>query len=269
MTHEFKTKGICPKALSFDIDDGILSNISFKGGCPGNLRAIAKLVEGQDAQKIAKHLEGINCLNKGTSCANELSKAIKKVLSRSQGSGTIPQGMDLNGLVKHPIKLPIGEMLMVGQADALMGLWYKKGAHLPGYLHELPNDPKLPVFKDLTLWLKDYFAGKNPSLKIPTRLYGSDFQKDIWELLETIPYRELLTYKELTTLYLAKTKRKTMSIRAVGGAVGRNPISILIPCHRVIAEKRKLGGYGGGLKAKSFLLELEGHKVNVDKMVLS
>ena len=107
------------------------------------------------------------------------------------------------------------------------------------------------VLAQARAWLKDYFAGKQPDLNgIPLAPPGTDFQKRVWQYLLTIPYGETRTYGDLA-------KALDSSPRAVGGAVGRNPISILIPCHRVVGSDGSLTGYAGGLEAKRFLLALE------------
>ena len=107
------------------------------------------------------------------------------------------------------------------------------------------------VLAQARAWLEDYFAGKRPDLQdIPLDPPGTDFQKRVWQYLLTIPYGETRTYGDLA-------KALVSSPRAVGGAAGRNPISILIPCHRVVGSDGSLTGYAGGLEAKRFLLALE------------
>ena len=110
---------------------------------------------------------------------------------------------------------------------------------------------ELTVLAQARAWLEDYFAGKRPDPKdIPLDPPGTDFRKRVWQYLLTIPYGETWTYGDLA-------KALDSSPRAVGGAVGRNPISILIPCHRVVGSDGSLTGYAGGLEAKRFLLALE------------
>lgn len=115
----------------------------------------------------------------------------------------------------------------------------------------------LPVFLKLRDWLDSYFKGEDPK---PFSLFKmhpqSDFQKKVYDILLTIPYGETLTYGDIAKL-LMKESGKKMSAQAVGGAVGKNPLCILVPCHRVVGKDGKLVGYGGGLKNKSLLLELE------------
>lgn len=123
--------------------------------------------------------------------------------------------------------------------------------HLSAPAKECRPGDEPPVLARARTWLEDYFTGKQPDIKnIPLDPPGTDFQKRVWQYLLTIPYGETRTYGDLA-------KALNSSPRAIGGAVGRNPISILIPCHRVVGSDGSLTGYAGGLEAKRFLLELE------------
>jgi methylated-DNA-[protein]-cysteine S-methyltransferase len=120
--------------------------------------------------------------------------------------------------------------------------------------------PDLPVFNAVRAWLQIYFSGKDPgaAVALPLAARGSLFQEQIWDLLLNIPYGATCTYGGLAAAVAATRRIPAMAAQAVGGAVGRNPISIIIPCHRVIGVDGSLTGYGGGLERKRFLLKLEG-----------
>jgi methylated-DNA-[protein]-cysteine S-methyltransferase len=122
--------------------------------------------------------------------------------------------------------------------------------------------PDLPLFDTLRVWLTAYFSGEAPGAAHcpapPLSARGSVFQEQVWDLLLRIPYGKTTSYGELAATVAAKRRPPVMAAQAVGGAVGRNPISIIIPCHRVIGAHGGLTGYGGGLERKRFLLKLEG-----------
>ena len=111
----------------------------------------------------------------------------------------------------------------------------------------------LAIFKKATAWLDDYFKGKNPQVDFKIKAHGSQFRQKVWKILSEIPYGETMTYGEI-----ASRISPTMSPQAVGGAVGHNPISIMVPCHRVLGSNGKLTGYAGGIDRKIALLRMEG-----------
>jgi methylated-DNA-[protein]-cysteine S-methyltransferase len=125
---------------------------------------------------------------------------------------------------------------------------------------EYSESPDIPLFSALRAWLQTYFSGKDPGaagiLSLAAR--GSVFQEQVWDLLLRIPYGTTRTYGNLASAAAAMRRIPVMAAQAIGGAVGRNPISIIIPCHRVIGANGNLTGYGGGLERKRFLLKLEG-----------
>ena len=155
---------------------------------------------------------------------------------------------------------PVGQIRLAAQGDALTGLWFEGQKYFP---HELvanaaPSEEH-PVLLQTKDWLERYFSGLNPS---PTELNlappGSEFRRQVWNLLLQIPYGQVTTYGALAKA-LAQTRGLTsMSAQAIGGAVGHNPISIIIPCHRVVGADGSLTGYAGGLDKKIALLTLEG-----------
>lgn len=153
---------------------------------------------------------------------------------------------------------PFGKMLMFSDGDALTGLVfdgqkYFKNKEVSDYVNE-----DLQVFKEVKEWLNIYFDGKKPDFIPPISLNGSVFRKEVWEILMTIPYGQVCTYGEIAKKLAAKRGIARMAAQAVGGAVGHNPIAIIVPCHRVIGTNGSLIGYAGGLDKKEALLKLEG-----------
>ena len=146
---------------------------------------------------------------------------------------------------------PLGEMLIASDGEAICGVWFYGQKHFPSFENLIEND-NLPIFRQVKDWLDDYFEGLNPKIDFKLKPEGSKFRLKVWRILSEIPYGETLTYGEI-----ASRISPTMSAQAVGGAVGHNPISILIPCHRVIGADVKLTGYAGGLDKKIELLKLE------------
>ena len=152
---------------------------------------------------------------------------------------------------------PAGELLLASDGERLTGLWLAGQKHYAAGLNAHAEEKVLPVFEQTKAWLDAYFAGGDPDPSaIPVLLFGSGYRCKIWQLLCEIPYGKVTTYGQLAQRYRERFGAKT-SPRAVGGAVGRNPISILIPCHRVIGSGGFLTGYAGGLEAKCLLLKLE------------
>lgn len=155
---------------------------------------------------------------------------------------------------------PLGELTLACDGDALTGLWLERQTAL-GAMGAAPAEacPDAPVLKLARQWLDAYFAGKRPGIDgLPLAPAGTPFRKLVWKLLLSIPYGECVTYGDIAREAAAALHKERMSSRAVGGAVGRNPISIIIPCHRVVGARGDLTGYGGGIARKIRLLELEG-----------
>ena len=148
---------------------------------------------------------------------------------------------------------PLGEMLIVSDGEAVCGVWFYGQKHFLSSLEdEIIKQGDLAIFDGVKEWFDDYFNGLNPKINFKLNPKGSDFRRKVWKILSQIPYGETLTYGEI-----ASRISPTMSARAVGGAVGHNPISILIPCHRVLGKNHKLTGYAGGIDKKIKLLKLE------------
>ena len=153
---------------------------------------------------------------------------------------------------------PVGELLLASDGENLTGLWLDGQKYYAAGLNaDAAQSDSLPTFQQTKRWLDDYFAGKNPDpTVIPLAPQGSEYRRRIWGLLCEVPYGDITAYGKLAFDYNRKYNCAT-SPRAVGGAVGHNPISIIIPCHRVIGANDLLTGYAGGIDAKRFLLELE------------
>lgn len=148
---------------------------------------------------------------------------------------------------------PLGELTLAGDEEGLCGLWLPEQKYFGGgILDSAARQDDFPIFFFAKQWLQRYFRGERPSPKeVPLRPVGSDFQRAVWQRLLEIPYGQMTTYGKLAA-ELGGT-----SPRAVGNAVGHNPISIIIPCHRVVGSDGSLTGYAGGLPAKEKLLALE------------
>ena len=152
---------------------------------------------------------------------------------------------------------PVGRMVLASDGQALTGLWFAGQKHFPACPME--ENASLPVFASVRDWLDAYFAGNEPDPRaLPLAPAGTAFQRLIWDLLLDIPYGELTTYGALADKAARRMGRYTMSAQAVGGAVGRNPVSVIIPCHRVVGADGSLTGYAAGLGVKSWLLQHEG-----------
>jgi len=155
------------------------------------------------------------------------------------------------------IPSPVGQLTIACTEDSVCGLWFDEARF---YLYGLPQSVigmEHPMHSILERWLDAYFAGKNPAIDFPIRIFGSAFQLSVWNELKKIPYGQTVSYGQIARALSERTGRN-VSARAVGGAVGRNPLSIVIPCHRVIGADGSLTGFGGGLERKTFLLHLEG-----------
>lgn len=155
---------------------------------------------------------------------------------------------------------PLGDLALACHESALVGLWLtREEAEAATCAADVEEKPDAPLLKLAKGWLDAYFAGKRPgSGEIPLDPQGTEFRKQVWQLLCAIPYGEYVTYGELARELARARGKERMCSRAVGGAVGRNPISVIIPCHRVMGAGGRLTGYGGGIDRKVRLLELEG-----------
>lgn len=151
---------------------------------------------------------------------------------------------------------PLGGMTLVSDGTALVGLYFDGQKYAAEGLDATHTQKNLPIFEEARRWLDVYFSGRKPDFTPPTAPAGTAFQQSVWEILRTIPYGETTTYGAIARRIEQNTGCR-MSAQAVGGAVGRNPISILIPCHRVVGTNGSLTGYAGGLDKKAYLLRIE------------
>jgi methylated-DNA-[protein]-cysteine S-methyltransferase len=154
------------------------------------------------------------------------------------------------------LKTPLGPAMARVEDDALTGFWFVGQKYYPAETGHWIEMPDHSVFTRLKIWLERYFAGCNPAPNVILAPRGSVFQEKVWEILLQIPYGKLSSYGEIAGRLAVWAGR--VSARAVGGAVGRNPISLLIPCHRVVGVNGDLTGYAGGVDKKAALLRLEG-----------
>lgn len=150
---------------------------------------------------------------------------------------------------------PVGKLLLLSDGENLTGLYMEQERRI---FPQWQRREDLPVFCSARRWLDAYFAGEAPKETVPLKLEGTAFQTRIWEILMTIPYGENRTYGSIAGQLAREMGMEKMSAQAVGQAVGRNPVSILVPCHRVVGTGGKLTGYAGGIDRKAWLLRHEG-----------
>ena len=156
-----------------------------------------------------------------------------------------------SGQYRARMDTPLGRMTATGDGIALTGLWFDGQAHFPDLRDTVP-DAEQPVFRRTAEWLAAYFAGVQPDSDIPLAPAGTAFRQAVWAVLRTVPYGTTVTYGAIAAQLAAPH-----GAQAVGRAVGHNPVSLLIPCHRVVGANGALTGYAGGLARKAQLLALE------------
>ena len=163
---------------------------------------------------------------------------------------------------------PIGDVLLASKNNELIGLWFEgQKYYLNSINEEMQVKNEEEILKKTKNWLDRYFKGEKPSIKeIKINPNGSDFRKEVWKILCKIPYGEVTTYKNIADTIAKENGLKKMSSQAVGGAVSHNPISIIIPCHRVVGSNGSLTGYAGGIDKKVYLLKHE--NVNMEKLFI-
>lgn len=154
-------------------------------------------------------------------------------------------------------KSPIGNILLAADDQGLTGLWFEDQKYFALHLDKEHEEAEIPLFANVKQWLDVYFTGKEPDFTIPLHFTGTEFQKEVWKILCSIPYGKTMTYGEIAKQIAAKRGIERMSAQAVGGAVGHNGISIIVPCHRVVGTNGSLTGYAGGIDKKAKLLSLE------------
>ncbi len=160
---------------------------------------------------------------------------------------------------------PLGRIILASDGENLTGLWFDGQKYGLKGLSDDAENKDLPIFESTKKWLDIYFDGKEPNFRVPIALNDTQFRVAVWKLLTEIPYGETVTYKSLGEKIAKQTGKRTMSAQAIGGAVGHNPISIIVPCHRVVGSDGSLTGYAGGTDKKLKLLRLEGVNLTVKK----
>lgn len=159
---------------------------------------------------------------------------------------------------------PLGGITLASDGDSLTGLWFDGQKYFAATLTDDHIEKELPVFEQTSRWLDLYFEGLTPDFLPPLAPQGSSFRRAVWELMLQIPYGQVTTYGEIAAQLAKSQGLHSMSAQAVGNAVGHNPISVIIPCHRVIGSGGNLTGYAGGISKKIFLLKLE--KIDATKL---
>ena len=158
----------------------------------------------------------------------------------------------------HHYMSPLGRITIASDGEALTGLWFDGQKYFEANLSEEHEEKKLEIFDITDKWLDIYFSGNAPDFTPPLCMKTTPFRKAVWEIMLTIPFGQTMTYGEIAARIAKQRGLSKMSAQAVGGAVGHNPISIIIPCHRVVGANGSLTGYAGGLQKKIALLTLEG-----------
>ena len=157
----------------------------------------------------------------------------------------------------HHYDSPLGGITLAADGAALTGLWFDGQKHFAASLAAEHEEAALPVFEEAARWLDLYFGGERPDFTPPLSPRGSPFRRAVWELLLTIPYGQTMRYGQIAALLAQRRGLARVSAQAVGGAVGHNPVSLIIPCHRVVGADGSLTGYAGGVERKLRLLTLE------------
>ena len=159
---------------------------------------------------------------------------------------------------------PIGKLLLASDGESLTGLWIEGQKHYLYKINEqLVTNDNLEIFKEVKNWLDKYFKGEKVNINnLKLNPSGTKFQNEVWQVLCSIPYGEIITYKETAEKVAINLNKERMSAQAVGRAIGHNPISIIIPCHRVIGSDGNLTGYAGGIDKKIKLLQIEENDIN-------
>ena len=161
----------------------------------------------------------------------------------------------------HHYQSPLGGMTMASDGTSLIGLWFDGQKYFADTIEKNTPQKDLPLFKQTDKWLDIYFSGKSPEFTPPLTMHTTPFRKCVWEIMLTIPFGRTMTYGEIADKIAKQKGIEKMSAQAIGGAVGHNSISLIIPCHRVVGSNGNLTGYAGGLDKKIKLLEIE--RINI------
>ncbi len=154
-------------------------------------------------------------------------------------------------------KSPLGEILIAADEEGLIGLWFVGQKYFALSLDKKNEEKETQILKDTKKWLDIYFSAKEPDFKLPLHFIGTEFQNEVWRILCSIPYGKTMTYGEIADIIAKHRGIERMSAQAIGGAVEKNRISIIVPCHRVVGSNGSMTGYAGGINRKIELLKLE------------
>jgi methylated-DNA-[protein]-cysteine S-methyltransferase len=157
----------------------------------------------------------------------------------------------------HHYESPLGGITLASDGEALIGLWFDGQKYFADILDGDAEERELPIFEEADRWLELYFSGREPDFTPKLNMRTTSFRKRVWEILLTIPYGQTKTYGQIAEKTAAQMGLPRMSAQAVGGAVGHNSISLIIPCHRVVGANGSLTGYAGGIDRKVRLLQME------------
>ena len=157
----------------------------------------------------------------------------------------------------HHYDSPLGGITMASDGESLIGLWFDGQKYFADTICDNCKDISLPIFEQTDKWLDIYFSGKMPNFTPPLNMKTTAFRKRVWEIMLTIPFGKTMTYGEISSVIAKERGISHMSAQAVGGAVGHNSISLIIPCHRVVGSNGSLTGYAGGIDKKIKLLTME------------
>ena len=163
-------------------------------------------------------------------------------------------------MFERMIQTPLGEVRLRSDGKSLIGLWFVGQVNDAKEHSDIEIKDDLPIFGQVETWLESYFSGNQTPIIFPLQPKGTMFQERVWKILQEIPYGETMTYGDIAQRIAKEKGVATYSAQAVGQAVGKNPISILIPCHRVLGKNGTLTGYAGGVHRKEQLLRIEREK---------
>ncbi|MDU9418442.1 methylated-DNA--[protein]-cysteine S-methyltransferase [Staphylococcus lloydii] len=158
---------------------------------------------------------------------------------------------------KRSYKSPVGNLTITTDGENITGLWFENQQNYETLLNDTVKEQYQPIFDKVTHWLDEYFSGNKPTVNFSLKPTGTDFRMNVWSKLREIPYGETVTYGDIAQQIATERGQSNMSAQAVGGAVGSNPISIIIPCHRVVGANGSLTGFGSGIDRKIKLLNNE------------
>lgn len=165
----------------------------------------------------------------------------------------------------HHYVSPLGGITLASDGNALTGLWFDGQKYYADTLDPRHKEKSLPVFAEAEQWLDEYFSGRAPGFTPKLRMKTTAFRRTVWEILLTIPYGQTMTYGQIAEIIARKKGIVRMSAQAVGGAVGHNAISLIVPCHRVVGSDGSLTGYAGGIDKKVKLLTLEQANIKTNR----